>query len=51
MTIIDSAASDVDTGPESPIATTYSPSRPVNLRQTIGPLGRGPHDPTTVVRG
>ncbi|RFA17388.1 3-methyladenine DNA glycosylase [Subtercola boreus] len=29
-----------------PLTTTYSPARPVNLRQTVGPLLRGVHEPT-----
>jgi 3-methyladenine DNA glycosylase/8-oxoguanine DNA glycosylase len=29
------------------VRTRYAPSEPVDLRLTLGPLGRGPHDPTT----
>jgi 3-methyladenine DNA glycosylase/8-oxoguanine DNA glycosylase len=29
------------------LATTYAPALPVDLRATLGPLGRGPYDPTT----
>jgi 3-methyladenine DNA glycosylase/8-oxoguanine DNA glycosylase len=29
-----------------PVRTVYSPALPVNLRQTLGPLGRGSGDPT-----
>jgi 3-methyladenine DNA glycosylase/8-oxoguanine DNA glycosylase len=28
------------------LESTYAPSVPVNLRATLGPIGRGPHDPT-----
>ena len=28
------------------LASTYAPRGPVDLRQTLGPIGRGPHDPT-----
>lgn len=28
------------------LESTYAPSEPVNLRATLGPVGRGPHDPT-----
>jgi len=31
----------------APLATTYAPAAPVDLRATLGPLGRGPYDPTT----
>ncbi len=37
------------TAPTSgPLATVYRPAAPVDLRHTLGPLGRGPYDPTTV---
>ncbi|PPF89727.1 3-methyladenine DNA glycosylase [Subtercola sp. Z020] len=29
-----------------PLTSTYAPARPVNLRQTVGPLLRGQHEPT-----
>ncbi|MEO6827462.1 MAG: DNA-3-methyladenine glycosylase 2 family protein [Microbacteriaceae bacterium] len=31
----------------APVHTTYSPRKPVDLRQTLGQLGHGPRDPTT----
>ncbi len=31
-----------------PVRTVYRPAEPVDLRHTLGPLGRGPYDPTTV---
>lgn len=31
-----------------PVCTRYSPREPVSLRQTLGQLGRGPRDPTTI---
>ncbi|HEY2556899.1 MAG TPA: DNA-3-methyladenine glycosylase 2 family protein [Diaminobutyricibacter sp.] len=31
-----------------PLAAVYRPASPVDLRHTLGPLGRGPYDPTTV---
>jgi 3-methyladenine DNA glycosylase/8-oxoguanine DNA glycosylase len=33
--------------PTDPLTTTYAPALPVDLRATLGPLGRGPYDPTT----
>jgi 3-methyladenine DNA glycosylase/8-oxoguanine DNA glycosylase len=30
-----------------PLRTRYAPTAPVDLRRTLGPLGRGPYDPTT----
>jgi 3-methyladenine DNA glycosylase/8-oxoguanine DNA glycosylase len=32
----------------APLRTSYRPQHPVNLRLTLGTLGRGPHDSTTV---
>lgn len=32
---------------DDPIRTRYAPKAPVDLRHTLGPLGRGPYDPTT----
>jgi 3-methyladenine DNA glycosylase/8-oxoguanine DNA glycosylase len=29
------------------VGTRYTPADPVDLRETLGPLGRGPYDPTT----
>jgi 3-methyladenine DNA glycosylase/8-oxoguanine DNA glycosylase len=31
-----------------PVATVYRPATIVDVRHTLGPLGRGPYDPTTV---
>jgi 3-methyladenine DNA glycosylase/8-oxoguanine DNA glycosylase len=54
MTLTDAAlsaqaeeeASDHPLG-AAPLATTYAPAEPVDLRATLGPIGRGPYDPTT----
>jgi 3-methyladenine DNA glycosylase/8-oxoguanine DNA glycosylase len=32
---------------DEPLRTRYAPAAAVDLRQTLGPLGRGQHDPTT----
>ena len=32
---------------QAPRSTVYAPAEPVDLRATLRPLGRGPHDPTT----
>ena len=33
---------------QEPLTTVYRPNSPVDLRHTLGPLGRGSYDPTTV---
>jgi len=50
MTLLADAPSAVPRGDEasaSPLSTAYAPALPVDLRATLGPLGRGPYDPTT----
>ncbi|MEO7015530.1 MAG: DNA-3-methyladenine glycosylase 2 family protein [Leifsonia sp.] len=37
----------VAVSPGSAVSTVYSPAEPVDLRATLGVLGRGPYDPTT----
>ncbi|KQV06582.1 DNA-3-methyladenine glycosylase family protein [Leifsonia sp. Root112D2] len=47
-----SVRDETDAAPGSasaaPLITVYRPRRPVSLRHTLAPLGRGPYDPTTV---
>lgn len=50
MTLTDaSTAASIDGSrdPAAPLSTAYAPAEPVDLRATLGPLGRGPYDPTT----
>ncbi|WP_431279048.1 DNA-3-methyladenine glycosylase family protein [Leifsonia poae] len=46
-TAIPAAASAVPVSPHPEASTVYSPAEPVDVRSTLGLLGRGPHDPTT----
>jgi 3-methyladenine DNA glycosylase/8-oxoguanine DNA glycosylase len=42
------AARDAEQGASAaPVTTSYDPAEPVDLRATLGPVGRGPYDPTT----
>jgi 3-methyladenine DNA glycosylase/8-oxoguanine DNA glycosylase len=49
MSLLTDASPPLETEPtaSAPCATTYAPGAPVDLRATLGPLGRGPYDPTT----
>ncbi|MCL2516206.1 MAG: DNA-3-methyladenine glycosylase 2 family protein [Microbacteriaceae bacterium] len=53
MTLVEDAPAAVARGAEASehgvgrLATSYAPAAPVDLRATLGPLGRGPYDPTT----
>ncbi|GAA4170264.1 DNA-3-methyladenine glycosylase 2 family protein [Gryllotalpicola koreensis] len=55
MTLTDARAEasvdDRDASGDSVVTTVYDPALPVDLRATLGPLGRGPYDPTTQWQG
>jgi len=53
MTLTDAPLSVLteEEAPDQPLTTTYAPGLPVDLRATLGPLGRGPYDPTTQWEG
>ncbi|AYG03691.1 DNA-3-methyladenine glycosylase family protein [Gryllotalpicola protaetiae] len=51
MTLTDASAEASVDESAGPLSTVYDPALPVDLRATLGPLGRGPYDPTTQWQG
>jgi 3-methyladenine DNA glycosylase/8-oxoguanine DNA glycosylase len=41
-------AAESDRAVDAPLRSSYRPAQPVDIRLTLGSLGRGPRDPTTV---
>lgn len=48
MTIVTAEPASVGGGATGPLRSEYRPARPVDLRRTLGVLGRGAYDQTTI---